>query len=53
MKYNAITCYVCGSPYHRVRACPENQRRRNMFSTVLHMKSISKFTTDMELKYPK
>ncbi|RGB35633.1 hypothetical protein C1646_759103 [Rhizophagus diaphanus] len=33
VEYNAVTCYVCGSPYHRVRTCPENQRKRNMSST--------------------
>src|SRR2546421_9227936 len=32
MEYNAITCHVCGSPYYRVRACPENLRKRNMSS---------------------
>ena len=33
VNYDAVTCHVCGSPYHRVRTCPENQRKRNMSST--------------------
>ncbi|POG75891.1 hypothetical protein GLOIN_2v1769705 [Rhizophagus irregularis DAOM 181602=DAOM 197198] len=33
VNYNAVTCHVCGSPYHRVRTCPENQRKRNLTST--------------------
>ncbi|PKY56246.1 hypothetical protein RhiirA4_476397, partial [Rhizophagus irregularis] len=33
VNYDAVMCHVCGSPYHRVRTCPENQRKRNMSST--------------------
>lgn len=33
MKYNTVICYVCGSPYHRVKTCPENQRKRNISLT--------------------
>ncbi|CAB5181873.1 unnamed protein product [Rhizophagus irregularis] len=33
INYDAVTCHVCGSLYHRVRTCPENQRKRNMSST--------------------
>ncbi|PKY34494.1 hypothetical protein RhiirB3_454262 [Rhizophagus irregularis] len=33
VNYDAVTCHVCGSPYHRVRTCPENQRKRNLSST--------------------
>ncbi|GBC43778.2 RNA-directed DNA polymerase from mobile element jockey-like [Rhizophagus irregularis DAOM 181602=DAOM 197198] len=33
VNYDAVTCHVCGSLYHRVRTCPENQRKRNMSST--------------------
>ncbi|GBC27496.1 hypothetical protein GLOIN_2v1769705 [Rhizophagus irregularis DAOM 181602=DAOM 197198] len=33
VNYDAVTCHVCGSPYHRVRTCPENQRKRNLTST--------------------
>ncbi|CAB5185481.1 unnamed protein product [Rhizophagus irregularis] len=32
VNYDAVTCHVCGSPYYRVRTCPENQRKRNMSS---------------------
>ncbi|CAB5201957.1 unnamed protein product [Rhizophagus irregularis] len=31
--YDAVTGHVCGSPYHQVRTCPENQRKRNLSST--------------------
>ncbi|CAB5196309.1 unnamed protein product [Rhizophagus irregularis] len=33
VNYDAVTCHVCGSPYHRVRTCPENQRKRNLSLT--------------------
>ncbi|PKK58495.1 hypothetical protein RhiirC2_796203, partial [Rhizophagus irregularis] len=33
VNYDAVTCHVCSSPYHRVRTCPENQRKRNLSST--------------------